>query len=285
MDTVILTVFNREPLLLMNTLQWLCRNDLTDTEILVVDDGSTIDYTHIQKSLHGLPIRWERIETLQEVPDCYHIDGHKNAAHANNRAIEMARGDNLFFLSSDVMIPPHALERAREWDLDRYMYLASCVNMEDDAVYVGVRDGRIRTFPGMFFGGISKAACERVGGFDENLMYGMGFDDNDFSARLVIDTGRYVIDRESVCYHQWHPPTAYSDRLKGFNGSKGYMKRKWGGIPFDPSCDVLDVVHRDLGECVVFDCKLKKGVTIREFDTESLTVAKELVVSDSTGGG
>ena len=281
MDTVILTVFNREPLLLMNTLQWLCRNDLTDTEILVVDDGSTIDYTHIQKSLHGVPIRWERIETLQEVPDCYHIDGHKNAAHANNRAIEMARGDNLFFLSSDVMLPPHALERAREWDLDRYPYLGSCINMHDNTVYIGEE----RFFPIMCFVGVSKALCERVGGFDKNLMYGMAFDDNDFMTKAALDTGHLVLDKEVTGFHQWHPPTAYEDNFKGFRGSKAYMKKKWGGIPFDPESEILDIRPRAVGGCIVFDVKLQEGVTIRDFDTESLTVAEKLVISDSTGGG
>ena len=55
-DTIILTVFNRPELMLLNTFMGIANNDLSDTEILVVDDGSTIDYTDFQATLEGLEI-------------------------------------------------------------------------------------------------------------------------------------------------------------------------------------------------------------------------------------
>lgn len=226
-DTVILTVYNRPELMLSNTLMALARNDLTDTEILVVDDGSDIDYTPLMDAFEQMPIRWIRRDTVVERPQTYHIDGHNNPAYVNNEAIEEARGENLLWLSSDVWLPPNALDRARKWD--RAVWVPRTVDLDTAEEFCGEH----RTFPMCWAVYCSRQMCLDCGGFDEAYLLGMAFEDNDFMARLASIGGKLIVDLSVTAWHQSHEQVAYSDDGRGFKLSEDYTRQKWGGaIPW-----------------------------------------------------
>lgn len=238
MLSVILTVYNREPLVLLNTFRALAKNDLEDVEFVVVDDGSDLDYSGLLESLGDLPVRWIKHSTLEHRPETYHIGGHNNPAHVNNVAIREAKGDELLFLSSDTLVPPHALEKVREHDLSKSVFFGSTVDLDTAAVFCGVH----KVWPMCWFVAARKEDTLKCGAFDEKYCDGMAFEDNDFTARLVLGVGKGVLTSEVTCWHQSHPATAYTDDWQGFKRSEAYTRENWGGVPWRPndSCFTWD---------------------------------------------
>lgn len=227
--TILMTVFNRPPRVLWNTLHALRKNDLTNCEVLIVDDGSTVDYAD-QKSYasqYEMPVRWLRIEA-DEYPGAYrfpHKDGgyYNNCAYATNRGIAAAEGSRLMFLSSDCMLPKHAVAHAKR--CGDHFWLASVMDQATNQLWVG--DHRIITVN--WFASAKREHIEAVGGFDEEYMNGMGYEDADFGARLGLYLGHIVFDMATMAIHQSHPPLAYTDGRDGFRRSGEYTERKWGG--------------------------------------------------------
>jgi glycosyltransferase involved in cell wall biosynthesis len=249
-DTIILTVFDRPEMVLLNTLISVRKQDLTDTEVLIVDDGSSVDYTDVREMLDdwSLPYRWERISTLEDRPDTYNIEGHNNPAYVNNRAAALAEGENLFFLSSDTIIPPNTMGSARIWDLDKAVYTVRVIDMDSGVE----RNGADRILPLCWFLGLSKALFNRIGGFDEEYLKGMGYAAADFSGRAALDTRKVVIDRGTLALHQSHELFAYSDGGVGFKTSEAYTKKKWGGhIPWSSTAAPLNYTTSKAGDKII----------------------------------
>ena len=233
-DTIILTVFNRPELMLLNTFMGIANNDLSDTEILVVDDGSTIDYTDFQATLEGLPIRWLRRSTVHECPNTYNLGGHNNPAYVNNIAMNEAKGENLFWLSSDVILPPHALDRARRWNPNDVVWVPRTVDMDTAKEFCGPE----RVFPMCWGVYTTKEHCVLAGGLDERYIEGMAFEDNDFMARLAQRTGKLIVDLGVTVWHQSHAQVATSDGGDGYTRSEAYTRQKWGdAIPWTGQAD------------------------------------------------
>lgn len=249
-DTIILTVYDRPELTLLNTFVSLKKQDLTDTEILVIDDGSTVDYTDTRDILSDweLPIRWERISTVEDRPDTYHIDGHNNPAYVNNKAVELAEGSNLFFLSSDTTIPPNTLGSARLWDLNTTVYSTRVFDLDTGSEW----NGESRIYPMCWFLGVGKELFNKVSGFDEEYLKGMAFEDSDFVGRCALATGKLVIDCGTLALHQSHPMTAYSDKGLGYKWSEAYTKMKWGGAtPWDTPNHPLNYTTSRAGDKLI----------------------------------
>jgi len=99
--SVIMTVYNRPQLVLMNTLVKLGANDWEDGEIIVVDDGSRLPYGPMRESFKHLPVRW--VDCPQT--ECYSLDGTNNPVRAWNLGLKEAKGDFLFPMSSDIIAP------------------------------------------------------------------------------------------------------------------------------------------------------------------------------------
>lgn len=252
--SVILTVHDRPDLTLMNVMFALKKCELKDYEILCVDDGSDLDYSELVSLWRDdwkLPIRWERIPTLEHRPDTYHIGGHKNPAFVNNRAIELARGRDLVWLSSDCIVPPFIFDRMAKWDLSETNYCARVVDIDTNAEWCGPS----RIFPMCWFLGCSKANVEAIGGYDEEYLKGMAFEDNDFTGRLAAHTGRLVIDQGATVFHQSHPQVAYSDGGEGFERSRDYTIRKWGEVPWERADGSLSYRVSEVADMLILSCK------------------------------
>ena len=222
-------MFNRPEIVLLNTFISIKKQDLTDTEVVVVDDGSSVDYSDVREMLDdwSVPYSWHRISTIEDRPDTYNIDGHNNPAYVNNRAVELAKGENIFFLSSDTSIPPNTMQSARLWDLDKTVFSVRVIDSDSGMEW----NGASRVYPMCWFLGMSKEMFNRVGGYDEEYLKGMAFEDSDFVGRCALDCRKLVIDTGTLALHQSHEQVAYSDNLKGYNKSMEYTKKKWGGVP------------------------------------------------------
>lgn len=249
--TFILTVHDRPEIELLRVLQQIAKNDLRDAEVLVIDDGSETDYSDVIASMEPfLPLRWERWPTLEHKPETYHISGHKNPAFVNNKAIELAHGENLIWLSSDVLIPSHTVERLGRWDLSTRSVTARIIDIDTGNVFCG----KERPMFACWLLACSKANALAVDGFDEELLKGMAFDDNDFTAKLALLTGKMVIDSSILAFHQSHAPLYLSDGGVGYQKSHKYVLDKWGGIPWDVNHKIIATSVSDVGKTTIYRC-------------------------------
>ena len=269
-DSVLMTLYNRPHLVLLNTLTALGKNDLSNTEIVIVDDGSTVDYSAIQEAYAALPLKWVRVDTVKDRPDTYNLDGYNNPSYAWNQALAAAEGENIHILSSDTLLPPHALASARKRMLNKVVYCGMVVDMDTANEYLGQQ----RVAPLGWFLSTTKTQLKKISdskgnAWDEAYLNGIAFEDNDFTARLALNVGRVIVDLSVCCWHQSHPQTAYSDDMKGWKANEAYTLQKWGGIPWshlkwhsgheDPlkSMDVTTVgptLHVDLSKVQVGTC-------------------------------
>lgn len=228
-DSVVLTLHNREALTLWNVLYALLANDLTATELVIIDDGSDEDHAAINEDCvgflkaQGIPHQFERITPYE----AYRINGHNNPARVNNRALELVRGERVVWLSSDVIVPPHTLHHMRRFVASEAVWVPQVVDMATGAIFLGPQ----RVFPMMWCVGAPAEVCKELR-FDEEYLKGMAFEDNDFMGRLAVKVGRIIFDWEVLTFHQSHPQVAYSDNLEGFKRSSEYTKQKWHGVPF-----------------------------------------------------
>ena len=238
-----MTVFNREPHVIFNTLQALTRNNLDNCEVIIVDDGSTIDYP-VGKYACDLPLTWYRIESDEYPKDTYsieHPDGGRinNPAFAMNKALGWAKGRRIMFLSSDCMIPKFGIKEAKKCG-DSY-WVASVMDQASNLMYVA----ETRPLPFHFFASCKKEHIEAIGGFDEGFMRGIAFEDNDFGARLGLYCRHVIFDLSVLCIHQSHPPFAYSDGQLGWANNSAYIREKWGGIPWEIDSGKLDPIIKN----------------------------------------
>jgi len=255
--SVVMTLYNRPQVTLINTLMKLGCNDWKDGEIVIVDDGSTLPYEPLMGSFGNLPVRWERVDTLAERPGTYSIEGTNNPAYAANCGVEAAKGDYIFWLSSDVMLPPHIIDKAFDLDLTKVAWMPCVVDLDTNATYLGPD----RLAPLGWFYGTHRKHFESVK-WDEEYLKGIAFEDNDFMCRLGLEVGRFVIDKSVVAWHQSHAQTAYSDELKGWKINQEYTMKKWGGIPWHDACPMAKSLT-EVNHQMILDMKLaEKAVKV-----------------------
>ena len=228
---VAFTLYNRPPLVLLNTLGAIGKAALSvpDTEVLIVDDGSNLDYSEIVEAMSKLmPMRMIRCDTSKERPGTYSINGLNNPAYASNFALQHVDAETLFWMSSDIMPTPWVMRDALTMDLSKVVYMPCVVDLDSQCPYLS--PDRLTPY-GWFMA--SATQNFRDVGWDEEYLKGIAFEDNDFTARLAQKVGRFIIDTRWTVWHQSHPQTAYSDDLVGHNINRDYTIKKWGGIPWD----------------------------------------------------
>jgi glycosyltransferase involved in cell wall biosynthesis len=222
LNSILLTVYNRPVGVLSSVLRHLEANGLDDSEVVIVDDGSTIDYSPVAIHYEHLPITWLK----KEQGPAYRINGSNNPAAAWNFAIEHSSGDNVVLLSSDCKIHKDTLRAIGENGGKFWQPAVS--DWKTASVFLG----RTRIYPMGWVAAMPRTVVEKINGFDEEYMNGMAFEDNDFTARVALETGQVVIDEMRWAVHISHPLTNYSDDRRGFKISEAYTRKKWGGIPW-----------------------------------------------------
>ena len=229
-ESILMTVYNREPEVLLNTFRWLASCDLPDSEIIVVDDGSTMDYSWIEGYKDRFNLKW--IKTV-DYP-AYRIDGYNNPAKAFNVALEAAEGERICILSSDVIVPERVMSKARQDYAPESVWCPMVIDLASSNEYCGP----LRVFPMPWFLYASKAKIVEAGGWDENFLFGCCWEDNDFVGRLALVTDRINCDWGSVVWHQSHYQPAYEKTQEIVDANKRnatYITTKWAGsIPWGP---------------------------------------------------
>lgn len=226
--SIIMTVFDREPAVILNTLRWLAMSDLSETEVVVVDDNSTIPTSYLEPLLPDINGRLIRLEPYA----CYEIRGFNNPARAFNVGLEAAQGERLVILSSDVLVPPRVLAKAAKFSSEETVFCPMVIDLSTGHEYCGPN----RVFPMPWFLSTSTKQARDCGGWDENYLLGMCYEDNDFVGRLALQVGSITFDWNQIVWHQSHYQPAYSNEpwIQVANQrNKMYTADKWHGIPFD----------------------------------------------------
>lgn len=258
----IMTVYDREPELLLNVIRSLSRCDLTDSEVIIVNDGSNIKYDWVRMCIEARigekAGKWIDIEPYEAA----RIEGgYNNPARAFNVALEAATGDTVVVMSSEVLVTPRVVERIRRFDQKQFCWTPMVIDIESAMQYCGP----VRFFPAPWCLAVDRKLCLEIGGWDETYLKGQCYEDNDFMGRIMLKTGAVMGDWTVIAYHQSHRQPAYETsendqtaKLSSINFE--YTKAKWaGGIPFHPEWTAFDVLrkpHRSgdvIHECVDHD--------------------------------
>lgn len=182
----VIPVYNR-PDEVDELLDSLCRQRLTDFEVLVVEDGSAVPCRPVTEKYAGrLHVR-------------YYEKPNSGPGPTRNYGVEMATGEYVLILDSDVVVPPGYLEA-----VDRELTAAPCdafggpdrahasftpmqkaINYAMTSFFTtgGIRGGRKkmdRFYPRSFNMGVRTSVYRALGGFSE-MRFG---EDIDFSTRI-----------------------------------------------------------------------------------------------------
>jgi hypothetical protein len=203
----------------------LSRINLDESEIVVVDDCSreALDWD----TADG------RIRVVKLEPyECYKLEGnYNNPAKAFNAGLEAARGERIAILSSDVLVPARVLNTARIIYDGSFVYCPMVIDLETSMEYCGPH----RVFPMPWFLYMSKEAAINAGGWDENYLLGLCYEDNDFIGRLALETKKFVFDWNSIVWHQSHYQPAYQNGewvQQANKRNEDLTRDKWGVVPF-----------------------------------------------------
>jgi hypothetical protein len=242
--SVIMTVYNREPEVLLATLRSLYRAGAGagDIEIVLIDDRSNFDYSwlndYFAQRFSGV------IKKLGDYPACRLPNGANGPCRAFNEALALAQSDRIIIMSSDVYVTPRALGKALDADVSDAMWTPRVIDIDSGAEYCGPT----RFFPVPWFLVCRRAKLIEAGGWDEKYLEGNCFDDNDVAGRLALVCGEIEADWAAVVYHQSHPQPAYDTSIpevkEAWERNRNWTKFKWGGIPFDHEFTPFDVLRK-----------------------------------------
>jgi len=251
-----MTVYDREYEVLLSTLRSLVRSIDDDDEVIVVNDGSHMNYDGVKAyGERRLPkFRW--IDMPQY--EAFRIAGGFNSpSKAFNVGLEAASKPGLVIMSSDVLVNRSAVLQLKKVNLDDRAWVCQVVDLETNSQYCGPA----RLFPAPWFLACSTQTARECGGWDESYLSGMCYEDNDFIGRLMLKTGKFLGDWSVTVFHQSHEQPAYNmddpEVVAANQRSREYTRQKWSGIPFGGSHDsCFDVVRKpDRSGDPVYNCK------------------------------
>lgn len=202
--SLLIPVFNR-PGELDDLLSSLCRQTYVHFEVIVVEDGSTIPAREVvEQYRERLDIRYLAIEN-------------SGPGIARNRGAELARGEYLLILDSDVIVPAAWLEQIHDalkhYPVDAFggpdrahpsfSPIQRAINyaMTSFLTTGGIRGGRRKLdkfYPRSFNMGIRREVYQELGGF-AGLRYG---EDIDFSLRIAEAGYRVRLFPAAWVYHK-----------------------------------------------------------------------------------
>ena len=250
--SVLLSLHDRDPIDLQKTFKQLLKaaSGRTDIEFCLVMDFAPGDLPHVeqlvdifeescQAAIPQVTCRVCHFDTLASYPDTFHLDTHCNPVAVNNRLMDMAQGENLVWISSDMIVSPMLFDRLdlhTDEGVLETVWCSRVIDQDSMAEFCGPS----RPFPMMWC-----VAHPNTGErHDLELLKGMGYDDNDWMARMAIKFGSVTIDLLHIAIHQTHGRVSQIGQLAsgkayskaaapGWEKSSAYILEKWGGVPFD----------------------------------------------------
>jgi len=322
--TVVIPTCNRKKLL-RNTLISLFNQTCPkkDYEIIVVDDGSTDDTESMIKSLKPTcNLRyyyWPRYKKF--VPG----SPENRAGPARNIGITEADGDIIIFIDSDVICNPKLIEehlkhQSKSSNLVVIGYrkelpeISSKPNFENikdldrklcndirDIEYGQVADDlkNLDNYWSLFYSNnvsVRKQHLIDVGMFDENFVF-WGVEDQEIGYKLFKKKLEFELDRDAVCYHQFHPTECkdFEDKVNALKNNGAVFYKKYLDIDifhnykffigYDcKSVKITDLCNNNCIVCHILDKKASKNKSLSEIKKELERIRKEYSELIITGG-
>ena len=238
MTSIIITTFNRNAQL-ANTLASIRGQQVSDLEVIVVDDG---DLSHGNPSAKMLCEAYGARHIPLRRPTSAQF---RNPSYPNNVGIRAATGDVVILQNAECRhVDPKTIEKLTTLVTDNNAVFARVVALNPDGTHNTVYCGPENQRPYFFCGAIRREHLVRFRGFDEDYT-GAGYDDDDLADRLGASSIEFVFSDVEV-HHQWHPPAGeYADvsamrdlyqsklaaMLAGKLGVERNIGRNWGGQP------------------------------------------------------
>lgn len=216
--SVIIPCYNRASTI-VRAIQSVIEQDLSDLEILVVDDGSSDNSVALMQAIEEPRLR-------------IHCQSNSGASAARNRGIDMARGHYVAFLDSDdIFLSDHLsslLEILEQSDrivaysplfVDRggsrtFVKPFRAIRSDESMADYLMRDRGFVQTSGL---ALLRETAARVR-YREDMSYG---DDTDFAVRIEIDGNRFkMAEKPTVIWTD----VADSDRLSSVDGHIGSLK-------------------------------------------------------------
>lgn len=236
MLSVVVTTYNRAPILEKALRALLDQRTTFDYEVLVVDDGST-DTT--PELLDALQQDHPRLRSVTQV--------NQGRARARNTGIREARGEYLCYVDSDVVVVPTFVQAhmdahvaARDKRPGREVFVQGhSVNVDD---FDRLTEAKVPPFDPSraFFDtknvSIRRAMLEEVGGFDTGFVE-YGWEDLELGVRLKAKGVGIVRSNEALGFH-YHPAFAVADlpKLRRIEEERGRMAARF--LAMHPTLDV-----------------------------------------------
>lgn len=196
--SIIIPARNSEQVL-PECLEGLKASTYTIEEIIVVNDGST-DNTLSVAEKYG-------VKTV-------HLDSHHDANYCRNKGAEVATGDILLFLDSDVVVQPESIQRVLEAFSDKsidgivglYSARHRYKNLASQYKNLWIRYSYLKSDPKIdwIFGAIAairKDVFWQVGGFDAKLAAKHGIDDLELGKRMTKSECGILLNTEVEVEH------------------------------------------------------------------------------------
>lgn len=228
--SVIIPTYNRLPILrkCLAALSQQCLSPPHTYEVIVVDDGST-DKT----------LSWLHAQAFPQLQ--HYCQSHQGPAAARNLGLQMARGDTIVFIDSDLVVTESFLQshakalKAAQQQLghDRlftYGHVIQTCNFADPTA----TPYKLSDYSAAYFAtgnvAIARQWLEQAGGFDSSFQQ-YGWEDLELGVRLQQLGLKLVKAPKAVGYH-WHPPFSLDqlpqlieqEQQRGRMGAQFYLK-------------------------------------------------------------
>lgn len=228
--SIVIPVYNR-PAEVEELLESLCRQTLSDFEVVVVEDGSTEKSDIICESYRG------RLDLK------YFFKPNSGPGPSRNYGAEHSQGEYLIILDSDVIVPDNYLETI-EKELDRepcdafggpdrahasFTPIQKAINYSMTSFFTtgGIRGGKKKMdkfYPRSFNMGIRRDVYQKVGGFAP-IRYG---EDIDLSTRLFQAGYDCRLFPEAYVYHKRRVKfSSFFRQVKHSGEARVMLKRRY----------------------------------------------------------
>ena len=230
--SVIIPAYNSEKELIL-TLKHLHQQDFPKEkwELIIVDDGSEKKLSQSLKNLKFLKeINFKFIFFPREFPRTGPKDHRFRAGIARNLGVKYAKGENLLFLDSDILTPPHYISSACELletheliqhpryhlkqlapnnykDIDKKQHTFIKINSYWENFYKTGESWNKKKLPWKYIStnslGLKTNSFKKVGGFRKNYTL-WGFEDTDLGYRLYQAGCKFKLSPNNT-YHLFRP--------------------------------------------------------------------------------
>lgn len=244
--SVLMTVHDREPEVLLSTLRGLRRSGLADCELILVDDRSSMDYSWVKAyaKLFFSECKWIPTGPYKGFRIGDPEKGYGNPAHAFNVGLDLATRERLLVMSSDVIATPGAVASMERFWTPECLYTPRVIDMDMGMEYCG----ESRIFPAPWFLAMPTAVAQKLGGWDVAFLDGLCYEDNDFLGRIALYLGLIRCDWKPIVYHQSHEQPAYKhedEEIRAANQrNRDLCKKKWAGMPWSLEFAPFNVIRR-----------------------------------------